>query len=352
MAQEIQSQLADLRGAGMVLTTRTIRGYMVGVIQHRIPEAFSRADQSGNTFRCSDRFIRRFLHNRLNWSVRKATRAAQKHPPNVETVLLHAFLRFACVVRDEGIPACCIVNADQTQVVYSPGTKTTWNLTGERQVHVVGTEDKRAFTLLVGASASGDVLPFQAIYTGKSPRSLPIAAAPGYSECQELGFLLDYSETETYWSTFETMCRWVTKCLAPYFVAQRQQHGLPDTQRCILQIDCWTVHRSAKFRDWMAKNYPWIIILYVPGGCTGLFQPCDVGLQRVLKLAIQNAAHNDIVQETLNKLQLGSSPRRIVNDQSLPTLRNRSLNWILEDYRAINKPDIVQKVCLESSFLD
>lgn len=120
--QEIKEQLTNFCAAGIVLTMQTIRGYMVGVIWHRMPEAFTHVDQHGNFFRCSDWFIQRFLNKELNWSIGKATRAAKKHPANVGTVLLHAFLCFACVVRDEGIPSCCIVNADQTQVVYNPGT--------------------------------------------------------------------------------------------------------------------------------------------------------------------------------------------------------------------------------------
>lgn len=219
----------------------------------------------------------------------------------------------------------------------------TWKASGEQQVHLVGTEDNHTFTLLVGASVSGTVLPFHAIYAGKSPCSLPASKAPGYSDCQQLGCLLDFSDTDTYWSTFGTMCRWVTDCLVPYFVSQRVQHSLPKTQQCILQIDCWTVHRSTRFRNWMAENYQWIILLYVPGSCTALFQPCDVGLQRVLKLAIQRAAHNNIVAETVAALESGINPRQITNDQALPTLRNWSLGWILEGFQAFDKPKVVKK---------
>jgi hypothetical protein len=197
--------------------------------------------------------------------------------------------------------------------------------------------------LLAAASNSGDLLPFQAIYTGKSDRSLPDATAPGFSEARDLGFLFTPSKTTTYWSTIDTMKTWVSKILVPYFNTQHTQHKLPANQKCILQIDCWSVHRSAKFLDWMASTYPWIIILFVPGGCTGLFQPCDVGLQRVLKVAISKASHADIVIETINALRSGTPPDQILNDQTLGTLRNRSAHWIVQGYRAINKPDISKK---------
>ncbi|QRV96744.1 Ulp1 protease family, carboxy-terminal catalytic domain protein [Ceratobasidium sp. AG-Ba] len=341
--RSILNRLIDLRKAGVALDIDTIRGYMHGVIRHAVPEAFTQTDASGRTFQCSRRFVQRFLHHNLGWSLRKATRAAQKYPPDVNMVLLHAFLLFARVIRDEDIPAACIVNADQTQVVYNAGGQSTWNATGERQVHVLGLDEKRAFTLLVAASLSGNILPFQAIYEGKTSRSLPDKTARGYSEALQLGFLLESSGSDTYWSTQKTMQHFVSQILAPYFRTQIEQHNLPPTQRCIFQIDCWAVHRSAEFRNWMATNYPWIKILYVPGGCTGLFQACDVGLQRILKLAIRHAAHSDVVAETLAALSDGTAPEDVVNNQTRPTLRNRSIDWLLRGFHAINQPEIVKK---------
>lgn len=319
---------------------------MVGVIQHFIPDAFLRTDSLSRTFRCSNQFVRQFLHKELGWTIRKTTQAAQKYPPDVDIVLCKAFLRFACVVRDEEIPSCCIVNADQTQVVYNPGDQRTWNIAGEQQIRVVGAEDKRAFTLLVAVSNSGLLLPFQAIFTGRSSRSLPTSDAPGFSESQQLNILYHYSDTDTYWSTFQTMKLWVKHILVPYFMSQRAHHNLPVNQRCILQIDCWSVHRSARFLDWMAEEYPWIIVLFVPGGCTGLFQACDVGLQRILKLAIARRAHADVVVETVNALQSGTAPEQVVNDQGIGTLRNRSVSWMIEGYHAINRSELIKKVSL------
>jgi hypothetical protein len=94
------------------------------------------------------------------------------------------------------------------------------------------------------------------------------------------------------------------------------------------------------------KNYPWIVILYIPGGCTGLFQACDVGIQRILKLAIRQASHADVVNETLGALESGRAPEVIINDKSQRTPCNRSVNWIVQGYHAINKPEIVQKVSI------
>ncbi|KAG8720940.1 hypothetical protein FRC09_008742 [Ceratobasidium sp. 395] len=139
------------------------------------------------------------------------------------------------------------------------------------------------------------------------------------------------------------MKSWVANILVPYFNAQRERHGLPQSQRCILQTDCWSVHRSKKLLKWMEENYPWIDIKFVPAGCTGLFQACDVGIQGVLKIAIRNAAHADIVAEAVRALQSGTKPECVVNNQRLATLRSRSVQWLVQGYHAINNRSLVQK---------
>ena len=134
---------------------------------------------------------------------------------------------------------------------------------------------------------SGEVLPFQAVYIGKTLASLPTSSAPNYKRAtEELKFQFESSGNDTYWSTIKTMQSSVTNILAPYFESHHQHLGLPN-QLCIWQIDAWSVHKSIEFRSWVWKHYPWIQIHYIPANCTGLFQPCDVGIQQVLKLAIR-----------------------------------------------------------------
>ncbi|QRV77888.1 DDE superfamily endonuclease [Ceratobasidium sp. AG-Ba] len=338
-----ESHLRKLRAAGVPLRLGNIRGYMVGVIQHEAPEIFTQRNQSGRPYRLPNSSVRRFLHDELGWSLRQATRAAQKTPSNATHLIRQSFVRLACLIRDEEIPACCIVNADQTQVVYSAGSGSSWNQSGERQVSVLGADEKRAFTLMVGISMSGKVLPLQGIYAGKTTRSVPDSSSNGFERARTLGFQFLPSLRGTYWSTLSTMQSYVNEHLAPYFRNQICIHDLPANQRCVFQIDCWALHRSAEFRNWMSTNYPWIVLQYVPGGCTGLFQACDVVIQRVLKLAIRDACHEDVVNETLTLLESGALASEILNDTTLKTLRNRSVRWILEGYDAINDEELVKK---------
>ena len=306
------------------------------------PEIFEHQFKDGTHFRASESFIRKLLHGLLCWSIRKATQAAQKRPKDWEDQCEHSFLRLAYLIKEWMIHQRLLVNSDQTQVVYAPGNRMTWNPTGEKQVAVVGVEEKRAFTLLVSVSADGSVLPFQAVYQGLTKRSLPNENAPSYHKATSKGdFKFEFSGTSTYWSNQTTMRNFVDNILAPYFERTKVDLKRPPHQKSLWLIDVWSVHRSEEFREWMQKTHPNIIICFVPGGCTGVHQPCDVGIQRPLKLSIRKSYHEDIVEEFVEQLEKGTSPSL---DDRLATLRNRSVRWMWNAYNIINQPALVKKV--------
>jgi hypothetical protein len=112
-----------------------------------------------------------------------------------------------------------------------------WNLcpTGSKQVEVVGKDEKRTFTLMVGISMSGEVLPFQAVYAGKTKASLPTSSAPNYTkETEELKIHIESSGNNTYWSTMRTTKNYVINILVSYFELYLKL-DLPN-QLCIWQI--------------------------------------------------------------------------------------------------------------------
>ncbi len=156
------------------------------------------------------------------------------------------------------------------------------------------------------------------------------------------------SKSDTYWSTLETMQLLVSNIIAPYFEEQKKNLGLPASQKCIWQIDVWSVHRSAAFRTWMKKKFPWIILHYVPAGCTGIFQPSDVGFQRILKHCLKQSYHKDLVDDFLRQIEAG---KKITIDsfKSIKTLRDRAVTWYFEAFTKLDDKAIIQKVCVNYS---
>ena len=279
-------------------------------------------------FQCSDTFVGHFVKDKLKWSKHKATQAGQKLLANAEDQMEACAFRLAVAIADHNIPDVCVINGDQMGNTYSQSGQSTYAETGTNQVTVVGKEDKRAFTIMVGVSMSGEVLPFQVIYVGSSSASLRRLEKPGSAyktannEAKRLRFQFE-NGGKKHWSNMQTMKSYVTHVLAVYFNTQRTRLNCPG-QVCLWVIDCWSIHRSEEFCNWMRTNHPWILVHYVPGGCTGIFQPCDVGIQRILKLAMQRTALSLTLSRRLSRtstktrtLELSSLRKEFANFETV-----------------------------------
>ena len=342
---DIKTSLVGLRKAHVPLGLSNIRSIMIAMIESAEPQLFTKIHKDGHRFQCGPEFVRKFLRTELGWSIRRATRPAQKIPENVDEILHRAVLRQAFSIRNFNIPAALRVNTDQTQIVLQQGGNITWNERNAHQVTTHGQDEKRAFTLVVGISASGVLLPFQSVWAGKTHASLPSSTRAPYVEATQLGFEFTFSKKQqNYWATEETMQFYVRNILVPYFARQSSDLSLPLHSPSIWQIDCWSVHISLSFRIWMATTYPWIILDYVPGNCTGLFQPCDVGIQRPLKQAITRSLNAEVIKEVSAQVEQGMEPSSIRLDTTLPTLRNRTVGAIVNAFKVINNQSLVLKV--------
>jgi hypothetical protein len=231
------------------------------------------------------------------------------------------------------------VNTDQTQIVYQQGTGSTWTQCGAKHVAAIGHE--ALLTLVPSISASGVLLGMQGVFTGKKRVSYPSEAAARYNEAIALGYKMLASQTSTYWSNHNTMQHLVNEIIAPSFEAAKVELSLPSSQVSIWLIDCWSVHKSKDFLAWMKINHPNIIVLFVPGGCTGTWKPLDVGIQRLLKLSIKHSAHRDIVHEALRQIKAGKMAHEIRLDTSVGTLRDRSVGWIVQAINDLSDPSII-----------
>ena len=231
---------------------------MIGIITTRAPSIFKvtvtrrvQGNYIWDYFQCWESFVKKFLREEMKWSFRCTTHPSKKTPENVTQILTNATLCLVWTIPEFSVPKPLSVNTDQTGFQYSPGGIATWAPIGSKQVEVVGKDEQRSFTLVVGISMSGEVLPFQVVYTGKTPASLPTSSAPNYIRAtEELKFHFESSGNDTYWSTVKTMQSYVTNILVPYFESHCQRLGLPN-QLCIWQIDAWSVHRSLEFHTWV-----------------------------------------------------------------------------------------------------
>ena len=168
---------------------------------------------------------------------------------------------------------------------------------------------------MVSIANNSTLLPFQAIYQGKT----------------------------TYWSNQQTI-KISSKIFSHLILIKSELNQGYHTCKGVWQIDVWSVHRSEEFRNWMQTNFNNIILNYVPGGCTSLHQPCNVGIQRPFKHSIKCSYHESVIMDMLEKIEK-DSPVLTIN-KSIGTLCNHSVTWLWNAFYAINKPDLIKKVII------
>jgi hypothetical protein len=343
----ILHQIRRRRSSGFRISVMNTRPIIMGYLRIHAPELLEAKGKDGQKFNARESFVRKLLDQELDYAPRTGTHAAQKTPANANEQMRGSYTRIAYTTATQNIQhADLIVNADQTQVVVQDTSTSTFAERGSKQVDVVGKDEKRAWTALVAASAGGKVLPLQIIMKGKTARSLPPSSAPRMDEARERGitFVLN---PKTYWSNLDTMKSWVTDTLVPFWTDIKKEKGLSTEQPCILFIDSWSVHRSIDFRRWLRVTYPWIYLEFVPGGCTGLWQPMDVGLQKPFKASIKNSQNEDSVLEAMGKLETtdctDDEDPPLELDDTIGTLRKRGVGWFVDSMDCIQRPDLVKR---------
>ena len=107
----------------------------------------------------------------------------------------------------ESIPDSLIINWDQREINYIPVSEWRMAKEGSKRVEVTGLKDKRQITAVFAGSMSGDFLPMQLVYQGKTSRCLPTIEFSG-------DWHLTFSEN--HWCNKSTMVDYVQNIFLPY----------------------------------------------------------------------------------------------------------------------------------------
>ncbi|KIK74376.1 hypothetical protein PAXRUDRAFT_19942 [Paxillus rubicundulus Ve08.2h10] len=286
--EEIVEKLKSLRTSGVPINVIVARSIMLAVIQNRAPDLLA-------TFKCSEKFVQSFFDSILNWSPRKGTRTAAKLPANADDKCTEAFFRLVYIMKWHSVPPKLVVGFDQIGSYILPSSGTTFAEHGSRQVDIVAKDEKQAFTLLV-------------------------ASTP------------DEQKKGSHFSMLKTMKEWVEHIFEPYRCQViKSNPDLSNDQYAIIYLDCYPVHTSQEFHSYIIQDFPYIILCFIPAGCTGIFQPADT--QYLV----------DLHQEALKS---GLTADQVKFTTSLPVLRDASVAGILSVYEFMTGPfrrGLVQK---------
>jgi hypothetical protein len=176
-----------------------------------------------------------------------------------------------------------IINMDQTPVFFSMTPKTTLQVRGSKTVSVRASSDStKRITVAVTVTASGVMLApyviFNAMPNGRIERQLA-NFPPG----------AHYAVQKNAWMDERVMLMWVESVLEPYVKTA------PDGVRPILFLDSYRCHMMASVVQRVQELG--VEVQHIPGGCTGVCQPVDVGIGKPFKNRVTRCWEDWMVEE-------------------------------------------------------
>jgi hypothetical protein len=183
------------------------------------------------------------------------------------------FMQFTClIVNGSNRNRCFIINMDETPVYFAMNAKRMLDKTGKKTIHIrTSTNDTKRVTVAVTITADGTVLSSTLVFKGKPngrimKTEFKCGAYPPthFYKCQDAA-----------WMDETVMIAWVNEVLAPY-VATAPYHVIP-----ILILDMYRCHMMALVVQMIQELG--VEVKHIPGGCTSLCQPVDVGFNKPFK---------------------------------------------------------------------
>ena len=267
----------------------------------------------------------KYLFTRMGLVKRKGNTKAKVDAEKFDEIkkLFHQDIRNVLVM-DE-VPVELVVNWDLISLNYVPVSQWTMVQEGAKQVEIHSKDDKRQITAVFGRSMSGDFLPPQLVYQGKTAKCLPSYQFPS-----------DWNITHApnHWSN-ETMEFYITKVILPYLVDTKRKLKLPPGHPALLLFDNFKGQCTEKLLD---RNM--INAVLIPPNCTGRLQPVDLSVNKAAKKFLRKCFQKWYTLQVCSQLEGKTSKEPI--DLRLSVMKPIGAKWLVELYDYMkSKPEIM-----------
>ena len=204
-----------------------------------------------------------------------------------------------------------IFNADQTPCSYVSVGKMTMAKKGDKSIPIKGLTDKRNITLTFVVSFTGEFLPMQIIYGGKTNRSQP----------RRIEFPKGFNVTQNprHWSNEEETIKFIKHIINPRVISIRKELGLPEDQSALLIWDVFKGQCTVKVNNLLTKLN--IKVTMVPANMTHFFQPLDLTVNGSAKNFMKKKFVTWYANEVKKKIKEGVPIEIVEIDLSLTRIK-------------------------------
>ena len=324
--RQVQMYLFSLREQGAVINSAIVIGCASGIVKN-VDSSLLLSNGGHISF---SKHWARYMLDRMGFVKRKVSTKAKMSVAKFESFKAQFPFDIQVITTMEDIPEDLIINWDQTGIHYVPVSNWTMAKEGSKRVEIVGADDKRQITAVFGRTMSGDFLPPQLIYQGKTSKCLPKIKFPN-------NWHVTWSEN--HWSNQQTMEDYVLKILLPYIDGKRSTLKLTSDHPALVIFDRFRGQCTDKILGLLHTNNVHVVI--VPPNCTDRLQPLDVSVNKAAKEYMRTQFHSWYSDQVCENLKNGKVNESI--DLKMSVVKPLSAKWMLGLYDYMkSKPDIIR----------
>ena len=241
-------------------------------------------------------------------------------------------------VEKYNIPDSLIMNLDQTPSYSVPCKKFTMAKKGSNNVKIHGCNDKRTITATFVIALSGEFLPMQLIYGGKTLQSLPRYQFPQ-------SFSLSFNPKH-YSNTSESL-KILNEIIIPYVKKIRSSGYILNDQYSLVIMDIFTGQKTSEVLDLLNANK--ILVTNVPPNMTKYYKPLDLTVNGYAKKFMSWKFSGWYTQQISLQLEKGVPIDEIDVKLRLSLIKLLHAEWMTHFYNQKTNPD--SKKVIESGWL-
>ena len=161
---QVQQYVKESRKRGLPINTAVVVAAGLGIVTAHDANLL---EENGGKIKLTNDWVKNVL-KRMGFVKRKACSKAKVDPEHFENLKDNFLREIKSVVTIDEIPDELILNFDQMALNYVPVTPWTMEEEGAKRVEVIAKDDKRQITAVFCGSMTGEFLPLQLIYEGKT----------------------------------------------------------------------------------------------------------------------------------------------------------------------------------------
>ena len=317
----VKAYVENIRKLGGVVNTAIVLGGAEAIIANK--------DRSLVDTLAPGKDWAKSLLTRMGFVKRKATTKAKVPVKDFEAIKTTFLNEVFTTVIMEDIPQELIVNWDHTALHYVPVSSWTMEKKGSTRVPVAGIDDKRQVTTILACSMTGEFLPPQVIYQGKTTRSLPSYKLPAD---------WDVTYTPNHWANEDTSLQYLQKIILPFMKQKREELGFSADRPALVLFDHFKGQVTKQCLQFLEDHH--IHHVLIPENCTDRLQPLDVAVNKPVKDFMKAKFQKWYAEQVASQLKEDKDTHPV--DMRLSIMKPLSAQWLLSMFDHFKKhPEIV-----------